>query len=102
MNDNIEWPGVIYFLATLLYIVIIYGVKHVERRKTPKTILSEEAYLPLMARQKECSEYDIFGLACEDWRISKTRMEIDFKHYLKQGHLPYYVKDYVRRNRSDT
>ncbi len=99
MNSNFEWAGFLYCLAALLYIVIIYGV---ERRRRQKTLFSEEDYLALMALEKECSEYDIFCVATEDWRISKDRMENDFKDYLKHGYLPFYVKDYVRKNRADT
>ncbi len=101
MNGNIEWFGFLYFLGALLYIVIIYGIKHVERRTTQKTLLSDEDYLTLIARQRECSEYDIFGLASKDWTISKARVENDFNGYLKHGNMPFYVKDYVRKNRDD-
>ena len=101
MNGNVEWPGFLYFLAVLLYIVILYGIKRFERRTTQKTLFSDEDYLTLIARQKECSEYDIFCLATEDWRISKARAENDFNEYLKHGYLPFYVKDFVRKNRDD-
>jgi len=102
MNGNGEWPGFLYFLAVLLYIVILYGIKRFERRSTQNPLLNDEEYLTLIARQKECSEYDIFCLATEDWSISRTRAENDFNAYLKHGYLPFYVKDFIRKNRPDT
>ncbi len=99
MNGGFAWAGFLYCLTALLYVVIIYVV---ERRTRQKTLFNEEDCLALMAREKECSEYDIFCLATKDWRISKDRMENDFKDYLKHGYMPFYVKDYVRKNRADT
>ena len=44
------------------------------------------------------TEYDLFCKSAEDWSISDHRIDQDFKRYMIDESLPYYVKDFVRRN----
>ena len=62
-------------------------------------ILSDEEFIAYLARKSECSEYDIFHTSSENWHVPKATIEHDFRKYLRRGHLPYYVKDYVRKAR---
>ena len=44
------------------------------------------------------TEYDLFCKSAEDWSISGHRIDQDFKRYMIDESLPYYVTDFVRRN----
>ncbi len=44
------------------------------------------------------TEYELFCKSAEDWSVSGTRVEQDFKRYMIDESLPYYVKDFVRKN----
>ena len=63
--------------------------------------LDTEEYLSKMARIKHCSVYDLFLLAAREWRIDRSHVEADFTKYLFEDHIPYYVVDLVRRNRTE-
>ena len=91
-----EYGWFLYPLITIIYLQII---RDLERRFARRTPLSDEEYFTILARQAGCSEYDLFFRAAENWQIGKTRIESDFKDYLNSGVLPYYAKDYSRRER---
>jgi hypothetical protein len=63
---------------------------------TPKTM---EDYLYKIARVTGKSEYDIFLKSAEEWPISRRKIEEDFKDYLIYQFVPYYVRDFVRKNK---
>jgi hypothetical protein len=44
------------------------------------------------------TEYDLFRKSAKDWAVSDDRIEQDFRRYMSDQVLPYYVKDFVRRN----
>ena len=44
------------------------------------------------------TEYDLFRKSAKDWAVSDHRIEQDFRRYMADQVLPYYVKDFVRRN----
>jgi hypothetical protein len=44
------------------------------------------------------TEYDLFCKSAEDWSVSGNRIDQDFKRYMIDESLPYYVKDFVRKN----
>ena len=69
-----------------------------------KTFFSEkpvtmEDYLYKIARITGKSEYDIFIKSAEEWPISTGKIEEDFKAYLTRQTVPYYVRDFVRKNK---
>ena len=43
-------------------------------------------------------EYVLFRKSAKDWAVSDDRIEQDFKRYMADQVLPYYVKDLVRKN----
>lgn len=63
--------------------------------------LTDEEYLSRSARVKSISEYEIFFLAAKNWRVPDWQVEADFKAYLIHGRLPYYLKDHIRRIKTD-
>ena len=46
------------------------------------------------------SEYDLFYKSAEAWSLSGDRIEKDFKRYMAEQIMPYYAKDFVRKNRA--
>ena len=58
-----------------------------------------EDYLYKIARITGKSEYDIFLKSAEEWPITKEKIEEDFKAYLMHQSVPYYVRDFIRRNK---
>ena len=63
--------------------------------------LTTEDYLAKMARIKNCSVYDLFHKAAREWRVTRSKVEVDFKNYLLSQDIPYYVKDLVRKNKTE-
>jgi hypothetical protein len=53
-----------------------------------------------IARVTGKSEYDVFFKSAEKWPIRKEKIEADFKAYLSNQSVPYYVRDFIRKNRS--
>jgi hypothetical protein len=43
------------------------------------------------------SEYDLFHKSAEDWPVSRERIDQDFKIYMAHQTLPYYARDFVRK-----
>ncbi len=60
---------------------------------------STEDYLFKIARITGTSEYAIFFKAAETWPVVQSMVEEDFKEYLTNQVVPYYVNDFVRKNK---
>ena len=58
-----------------------------------------EDYLYKIARITGKSEYDVFTKSAEEWPISSEKIDEDFKSYLLNQSVPFYVRDYVRKNK---
>jgi len=92
-----EWKMVLLPAAAFIYIELI---KRLNFRYDARRIVSDEEYLAITARSQSISEYDLFHVAAQTWRIAKTQVEDDFNQYVTEGFLPHYVRDYVRRARA--
>ena len=46
------------------------------------------------------TEYNLFRKSAEEWAVSSDRIDRDFKRYMADNVLPYYAKDFVRKNRT--
>jgi hypothetical protein len=44
------------------------------------------------------TEYDLFCKSAEDWSVSGNKIDQDFKRYMTDESLPYYVTYFVRKN----
>ena len=97
--DLLFQPGALVFL--LLAIAYVLGKKVIEFNEKRIHHISDEEYLALMAADRKCSEYDLFVLAAENWQAPPTQIEEDFKRYLIHGPMPHYVRDFVRKSRSE-
>ena len=45
------------------------------------------------------TEYELFVIAAEEWSITEAQINEDFKNYMASNVLPYYVMDFVRKNK---
>jgi hypothetical protein len=88
-----------WFLYPLLTIAYLHFIHKLDRWFAGRQPLSDEEYFTGLARHYGCSEYDLFFRAAENWQVGKQQIETDFRDYLKSGELPYYAKDYSRRER---
>ncbi len=46
------------------------------------------------------NEYELFLQSAKDWSVSGGRIDRDFKRYMAHQDMPYYAKDFVRRNQT--
>ncbi len=93
-----EWKMILLPMAAFLYIGFL---RHLDFRQAARRTITDGEYLTAIARRRGTSEYALFHVAAETWRISPTRVEDDFKCYLTEGHMPHYVRDFVRRVREE-
>lgn len=100
MNEGFvfHWHLLLYPLAALAYFEVLRRLDLHWARKTP---LTDEEFLSHYARSKAISEFDVFGLAAPRWSVAPSQVEADFKDYLQKGLLPHYVRDFIRRLRTD-
>jgi hypothetical protein len=93
-----SWEWLVFPLATIGYFQLL---RYLNLRHARKRLLTDEEILTQIARLKGCSEYDLFFRSAENWRVTNQRIAGDFKIYLKNEQLPYYVKDYIRKTRAE-
>jgi hypothetical protein len=83
-------------------VVLIWSLVRAYSRKTPKNTQDDLAilddYLRKITRVTGHSVYDTFYKSAEGWQVSRDRIEVDFKIYLASQNVPYYVKDFIRKN----
>ena len=84
----------------LIMLVVAYfaALAYFENAYCKKAFISNDEYLASLARVRQCSVYDLFRLSGVDWRFSNSKIETDFKAYLKTGQIPQYVINYVKQN----
>jgi len=89
-------------MSTFIFIAIaiIYAVLKIyfEKRFAPQDAVSEERRLADLAFACGCSEFELFELSGGNWNFSRQKIEQDFKRYVKNGHVPAYVRDTLRRH----
>ena len=82
-----------------LAIVALHKLNNKQIRKHQDSM---EFYLYKISRVTGHSEYDVFCKSAEDWpvtRVSKEKIDADFKNYLKRSAVPPYVNHFVRENK---
>jgi hypothetical protein len=97
-------PG-ISLINTICVIMLVGYLVWVFYRKVQKNSQTDsiamEDYLYKISRLTGHNEYDLFCKSAEDWTVSAYRIDQDFKRYIIDQSLPYYVKDFVRKNHED-
>ncbi len=79
-------------------IVLLVGIllKKWFRENKQSTI---QGYILKITRVTGKSAYDVFCKAAEDWPVSEGQIEQDFKRYMSDESIPYYVNDFIRKNK---
>ena len=93
-----DWKLFFYPLMVVCYFQFI---RYMDMRWSTSRQLTDDEFLARLAEAKGKSEYEVFFLAAESWRRPTGQVEADFKTYLLQGQLPYYVIDYIRRAKAE-
>ena len=88
------WPVLVSLGAALAFLHFQRQRALVQPRKA-----GVADYLYKMARLTGTSEFEVFRRSAEGWPVNATMIESDFIAYLQTGIAPYYVNDYIRRNR---
>ena len=83
-----------------IYIILFVGV-WLRRKYGGDRPINVQNYLFKISRLTGKSEYEIFYKAAEEWPVSKEKVEQDFNRYLYDVSIPYYVNDFVRKNKKD-
>ena len=79
-------------------IVLLVGMRLKKwfRQNKPSTIQGD---IFKIAQVTGKSAYDVFCKAAEDWPVSEGQIEQDFKRYMSDESVPYYVNDFIRKNK---
>jgi hypothetical protein len=75
---------------------LIHGLNKIIIHEQPMTM---EDHLYKIARVTGNSEYDVFCKSAVSWPITPEKIEQDFKAYVLHQDVPYYVVDFVRKNK---
>lgn len=57
---------------------------------------TETDFLTYEAIRREMSEFDLFVESASLWNIKTEQVEKDFKEYLRDGSLPFYLRQMIR------
>ncbi len=91
------------FNGTAIFFVLLVmayfgALSYFENQHSKNAFISNDEFLASLAMVRQCSVYDLFQCSGAAWRFSNSKIESDFKSYLKDGHIPHYVVDYVKQN----
>ncbi len=90
-----NWNAVFYVMLIAGYFATL---AYFENTHCKKAFISNDEYLASLARYRQCSVYDLFRISGGEWRFSNSKIESDFKAYLKTGRIPQYVVNYAKQN----
>ncbi len=85
------------FLAVSVGIAYVLYVLYQARKDARPRKLCEAELLAKLALMGPNTEYDIFRVAAQEWHAADSRVEKDFREYLLEGLIPYYVNSYLRK-----
>ena len=94
--------GISSLCVVLLAVIGLVALHKLNDKQTRKNQDSMEFYLYKISRVTGHSEYDVFCKSAEDWpvaRVSREKIDLDFKNYLNHSAVPPYVHHFVRQNK---
>lgn len=91
----LNWNAILLVMLVMLYFA---ALSYLNNRHARTAFISNDEYLSSLAMVRRCSVYDLFQCSAEEWRFSSSKIESDFRSYLKTGHIPHYVVNYVKQN----
>ncbi len=96
---NLPFLNLETILLLIFTALFMFGLHRLNLRCNGYRPATVEDYLYKLARITQKSEHEIFHEAAEQWPVSSLTVEEDFKHYLINQIIPYYVNDFIRKNR---
>jgi hypothetical protein len=91
----LNWTSIIFVMLVMAYFATL---SYLENQHSKKAFISNDEFLASLAIVRHCSVYDLFVCSGGEWRFSNSKIESDFRSYLKTGHIPHYVVNYVKQN----
>ena len=95
--------GDILIISSMFITVAVYFYRSMIQSKDAKKegvpIINESEYLYKMARLSKTSEYEVFEKSAENWSVTPSKIEQDFRKYLDSQSAPYYVSHFIRENK---
>ena len=89
-----HWPSLLLLFLGVAYLLLI---QYLSKRENRPRRLSEAELLAKLARVGPYNEYEIFCSAARRWHASPDQVDVDFKRYLLEGLIPYYVNSFLRK-----
>ncbi len=86
-------PVIIYLLASFVFLILGALISEFLAGRKKENELDT---LSIEARRREVSEYDLFQEAASTWNIKKEQADRDFKQYLRDGALTFYMRQMLR------
>ena len=90
-------------IGIVVLVVIGYVALHIQGRKQARREQeSPQFYVFKISRVTGHSEYDVFCKSAEEWpvaKVSKEKIDADFKDYLGRDEIPPYVNHFVQQNK---
>lgn len=91
----VNWTAILFVMLVMAYFA---ALSYFENQHSKKAFISNDEFLASLAIVRQCSVYDLFRSSGVEWRFSNSKIESDFQSYLKSGHIPHYVVNYVKQN----
>ena len=89
-----HWPSLLLLILGVVYLLII---QYLSKREIRPRRLTEAELLAKLARVGPYNEFEIFCSAARRWHVSTGQVNDDFKKYLLEGLIPYYVNSFLRK-----
>ena len=89
-----HWPSLLLLLLGVAYLLLI---QYLAKREVRPRRLTEAELLVKLARVGPYNEFEIFCSAAHRWHVSAGQVNDDFKKYLLEGLIPYYVNSFLRK-----
>ena len=87
--------------ALLLVGYLFWGLIHRFKAESRPELDSNDNSLYDISLATGRTEYDLFHKSAEKWSVSKEKIDQDYIRYIAEQVVPHYVKDFVRKNRTD-
>lgn len=91
----VNWNAIMLVMLVMIYFA---ALSYFNNRHSKNAFISNDEFLASLAVVRQCSVYDLFRCSGVEWRFSGSKIESDFTSYLKTGHIPHYVVNYVKQN----
>ncbi|MGD9043932.1 MAG: hypothetical protein PVG06_09480 [Desulfobacterales bacterium] len=62
--------------------------------------ITTDDYIQKLTQATGIRTYETFCISAEEWRVSADRIDQDFRRYLSSQSIPFYVKDFIRKDQT--